>query len=166
MATEVLIDKNEWLDNLINICKPLWLDLQQSTFKRYREIGQHIINSGYTKGQWHSKEKIKFIEEMKISQMTFSYMVQLGEMDNKKFKDTVFKFSSLHEWAHQSKPTEEKITETIYIDARYFSNKEEFEQMLKGLEVDYKGLFFKIEIQTSDKEELDRRFDNVKQSKF
>jgi len=166
MTTEVLMNKNEWLDDLIDTCKPLWLDLQQTTFKRYREIGQHIIKSGYTKGQWHSKEKAKFMEEMEIRHSTFGYMIKLGEMTDKEFSNAIGKFTSLYKWANQSKSTEEKVTEIIYIDARYFSNKEEFEQMLKGLEVDYKGLFFKIEIQTLDKEELDRRFGNVKQSKF
>lgn len=164
---EQLIYEDElWLDNLLEKCKPLWNDLQQTTFKRYREIGQHIIESGYTKGEWHSKHKTKFLEEMKISKSTFSCMTQLGEMGNEEFSDTVGKFTSLHEWVHQSKSIKESLTETIYMDARYFDSKEEFENFIKGLKVKYQGLFFRIIIESTDKEELNRRFADVKRRKF
>lgn len=104
---EQLVYEDKWFDGLLAECKPIWFDFQQSTFKRYREIGKLIIKSGYLKGQWHSKEKTTFIEEMKLSRQTFSRMVILGEMNNEEFAHTVSRFKSLHEWINQSKTIKE-----------------------------------------------------------
>ena len=59
--------EDEWLDNVIRTAKYVMEELAKQTFKRYREIGKLILESGYRKGAWKDKHKEKFYEEIQMS---------------------------------------------------------------------------------------------------
>jgi len=91
----------EWLDSVIQKCKYVRDELKNETFKRYREIGKIILDSGYQKGTWNDEHKQKFLIELSISRQTFSSLVQIGEMSEEEFANAVSNFSSYHEWRNR-----------------------------------------------------------------
>lgn len=97
----------EWLDNVVQKCQGVMEQLRKETFKRYREIGKIILESGYRKGQWSSSHRKHFLEKLGISQQSFSRMVRLGEMSENRFTHAMSKFSSLFRWANQDEKKED-----------------------------------------------------------
>jgi len=101
---EVLTYADEWLDNLINEVRPILGQIAKNTFERYREIGLKILKSGYRKGEWKSRHKRKFINELRISSATFSLFVRLAEVSEEEFKTIINTYNSVNEWYRKGKP--------------------------------------------------------------
>jgi len=74
-------------------------DLHKHTFEGYRASGQIVLNAGYEKGKWHSQARRQALAMWGVSQRTFSNIIQLGEMSDMEFSNTVANFQSLHTWA-------------------------------------------------------------------
>jgi site-specific DNA-methyltransferase (adenine-specific) len=72
--------------------------LSKETFTRYRAIGKIILESGYKKGQWKSEHRNRFMNELGISQKTFSRFIQLAEMEEHEFSHVMTNFPSLYAW--------------------------------------------------------------------
>lgn len=89
------------IEEVIRKGKQILLELNFTTFNRYREIGKLILNSGYRKHEWHSEDKARALEEWHISDTTFKNMVALGEMINEEFDNAVVEFPSYHAWANR-----------------------------------------------------------------
>lgn len=139
---ERLTYENEWLDNLVTTCKQIWSELGKETFRRYREIGKHILTSGYKKGQWKSKHKKLFQDKLNISQQTFSNMVILGEMNDLEFTSVTSNFTSYNAWTHQSKSTKENFFKEKRIDIATFENEEQAKMWFKKYGGLYKGCYY------------------------
>ena len=100
MASQISEVDKSWLDSLIEEIKRIRLEWVKDTFIRYRKCGQLILSSGYRKGRWHDEHRQYFLSELKMSQKTFSRMIQLGEMGEDEFSHAMTKFSSVYAWAN------------------------------------------------------------------
>lgn len=100
----VLEYPDQWLDDLIREVKPMLSKVATSSFVAYREIGLKILASGYKKGAWHSRHKLKFTKELGISGATFSLFVRLAEMSQEEFEAAARTYGSINEWYRQRKP--------------------------------------------------------------
>lgn len=100
--TELTIDQYpSWLENAVSKVKDIQLQWAKETFKRYRECGKIVLESGYRRGQWHSEHKERFLKETNLERTTFQQMIQLGEMTDLEFTNAVGKFPSYHAWANR-----------------------------------------------------------------
>ena len=117
-AIEHITYADEWLDVIIQKAKYVMEELTKQTFHRYRELGKIVLESGYKKGTWRDKHRAKFLNELGISQSTFSQMVQLGEMTEDKFIAIGNKFRSFHTWEHRGIVQKQKERELLIEELR------------------------------------------------
>jgi len=95
--------RHQEITDTIQKVKLILQNLHLNTFHKYREAGKEIIASDYKKHKWNSQQRKEALKEWAISQQTFSIMVQLGELSDEEFTNTVSKFPSVHAWANQNK---------------------------------------------------------------
>jgi len=132
--------RDEWFDNVIAKCRMVWEELARDAFKRYRQIGQIVIKSGYNKGQWRNRHKKLILDKLGISQRTFSSMVQLAEMSEKEFNDTIHKFPNIHKWTNPTPKRNYMIEKQFRLSA--FNSEEEAEAWFSKRDGELKGRFW------------------------
>ena len=110
-----------WLEELIKKIKAIENQWIQDTFKRYRECGQLLLQSGYTKGKWNNEVKSTFMEETGYSDTTVRRMIILGTLSEEQFLHDMDNFKSLYQWAKQTEsrltPSERQAMEQRYSNA-------------------------------------------------
>lgn len=111
---EVVPPMSEEVKEAIVEVKGILKDLALTTFHKYREAGQVILDSGYEKRQgkhnpW-SKTVIEWTcKEWSCSKRTFYYMLEFGEMTEETFCNVIAEVKSLYEYTQKGKklPTPE-----------------------------------------------------------
>jgi len=115
------------LDTLASQIKAVETEWKLDTFKRYRECGQLILDSGYKKGRWNDQIKTHFLAKLNYGERTFRYMVQLGSMSEEEFGNAIAEFKSFYEWACKPKQIKEAKLTQYPIPEGFFNTEAEAE---------------------------------------
>jgi len=151
-----------WVDDLIVETKEIEEQWKRDTFRRYRECGQLMLDSGYKKGKWNDLIKKHFMEKTGYSKNTISRMIRLAEMNELEFEITITKFNSLYKWVNATtghKETRKKsVMVKMEIPANRFKNEREATIFFSSFDGVYEGLFYhgKVNRQTVEKSKIIR----------
>ena len=139
----------EWVYELATRLKTIEEHWKRDTFRRYRECGQLILESGYEKGKWNQLILKEFMKVTDYGHTVIYYMVKLGKMTDTEFSDVIGNFTSLYAWSHpkalESKPDKTKkkpIMERLEIPVNKFGNEREAKEFFLSFDGVYEGLFY------------------------
>jgi hypothetical protein len=138
----------EWVYELATKLKTIEEQWKRDTFRRYRECGQLILESGYEKGKWNQVILEEFMKLTNYGHTVIYYMVKLGKMTDTEFSDVIGNFTSLYAWSHpkalESKPDKSKkpTMEKLMIPASRFKSESEAREFFLSFDGVYEGLFY------------------------